>query len=565
MTGMTGASNLQGGVVSLDDDPDEGVIADVGWNMEVGRTGLRRAGGYIDEEFLPALRGRKAVQVFREMGDNDPIAGSLLFSLTRLIAEVTWRMEPASDKPEDRQISEFVEECMGDMTHSFSEFMIEALSCLQYGWSWHEMCFKKRLGPWYTNAKNNNLHRSKYNDGKIGFAKLPIRSQESLLRWRFGPFDEVTHLIQMPAPTYEMRTVPYSKSLLFRPSAPKGNPEGFSILRRAYRPWYMKKRIEEYEAIGVERDLAGLPMGKIPAAILAAKPGTKEMQELLAWKKLVKNIRRDEQDGVLIPSAFDQNNNPKYDFSLLTSGGSRQFDTNGIIERYALWMLMQVLADFILVGHQDGGSYNLHTDKTGLFKTACNSFAQLMADEFNRKAVPMLLKVNGLQPDELPKLVPSQVDSPDITQLGAFMTQMAGLGIQWFPDPKMEAFVRNAADLPELDKAQEKFREQQARQAQIVQAAAQRLQALQIQQQAAQGQQQVQQGDQQVAQGAMATASQAAELAKPGSTAPPGPPNAGGSRRPPVKAAGRKVAAKPGKSNAPAAAKRKTVKKVGQR
>ena len=35
----------------------------------------------------------------------------------------------------------------------------------------------------------------------------------------------------------------------------------------------MKKRIEEFEAVGVERDLAGLPMVKVPAGVVAGGPG----------------------------------------------------------------------------------------------------------------------------------------------------------------------------------------------------------------------------------------------------------------------------------------------------
>lgn len=559
MTSMTGSR--QGGLVNNEDGPDDVKFGNISWNMEVGRTGLRRTSGYIDEEFLPALRGRKAVAVYREMGDNDPIAGSLLFGLQRLIAEVEWRVEPASSSSEDRQNAEYLEQCRDDMSQSFSEFMLEALSCLQYGFSWHEMCFKKRLGPWYTNRENNNLHRSKFNDGKIGLAKLPIRSQESLLRWIFHPNGDVAGMVQMPAPTYEQIPIPYTKSLLFRPSAPRGNPEGFSVLRRAYRPWYMKKRIEEYEAVGVERDLAGLPMAGIPPEIMNALPGTEAMKALIAWKKLVKNIRRDDQDGIVYPLEYDAAGNKLFEFELLNSGGSRQFDTSKIIERYALWMLMQVLEDFILVGHESTGSYNMHTDKTGLFKTACNSFAQALADELNRQLVPKLFAINGMQPNELPRFIPSDVNAPDLTQLGGFMTQMAALGIQWFPDPKMEAFVRQAADLPEMDKAQEKVLEQQQRQARILASAQQRLQAITMQQQAAQGEQAVAQGEQQTTQSTLSTAAAASELQKPGSTQPPAPPSGpGGARKPPAKsasgpakrapakAAGRKVS----RSNAPA-------------
>lgn len=555
MTSMLGGGR-PGGLVDGDDNIDGiDVPTNVPWNMEIGRTGLRRASGYVDEEFLPVLRGRKGVQVFREMGDNDPIAGSLLFALTRLIAEVTWRVEPASTSKEDRDNAQFLEECRDDMTHSFSDFIMEALSCLQFGWSWHEMCFKKRMGPWYQNENNQNLHRSKYDDGRIGLARMPIRSQESLLRWVFYLNGDVKALVQMPAPTYEQRVVPYSKSLLFRPSAPKGNPEGYSVLRRAYRPWYMKKRIEEHEAIGVERDLAGLPMGMVPPEILNARPNTKEAIQLESWKKLVRNVRRDEQDGILVPAEYDESGNKMYEFTLLNSGGTRQFDTSAIIERYAQWMLMQVLADFILVGHQDSGSYNLHTDKTGLFKTACNSFAQALADELNRQLVPKLFALNGVKPKQLPQFIPSQVDAPDLTQLGGFMTQMQALGMTWFPDPRMEAFVRQAADLPEMDKDQERVAEQGARQARIIAAAQQRLEAIQIGQQA-------EQGEQQVAQARMQTASQASELVKPGSTAPPPPPGARpGATRPPAKKAAKAPARKvAGRSNAPAPAKKAAAK-----
>lgn len=52
--------------------------------------------------------------------------------------------------------------------------------------------------------------------------------------------------------------------MLFRTESVKDNPEGRSILRNAYRSWYFKRRIQEIEAIGIERDLAGLPVIHAP-------------------------------------------------------------------------------------------------------------------------------------------------------------------------------------------------------------------------------------------------------------------------------------------------------------
>ena len=429
--------------------------------IELGGTGLKRAAGYIDEEFLPQLRGRKSVQVFKEMSENDPLVGSLLFTIDRLLRNVEWNVVPGGKGKEDADAANFVEECMQDMSHTWGDFISEVLTCLPYGWSWHEIVYKRRGGQWTRDSKT----RSRYSDGLVGWRKMPIRAQETLLRWVFDETGDVRAMIQLPPPTYKQVTLPIERSLLFRYRHTKGSPEGVSMLRNAYRPWFMKKRLEEFEAIGVERDLAGLPLVKVPAEMLRAKPGTENYKAVQEFKKMVKSVRRDEQEGVVFPNAFDQDTKqPLYSFELLGSGGGRAFSTDAIIKRYEERILMTVLADFILVGHQSVGSYSLHTDKTGIFRTSLNSIANNIADVLNRHALPRLFMANGWRPEALPKIVPTDVDSPDISQLAQFMQALAGTGITWFPDGDLENFVREAARLPKLDKdAVEKRRQMQLR------------------------------------------------------------------------------------------------------
>jgi hypothetical protein len=111
---------------------------------------------------------------------------------------------------------------------------------------------------------------------------------------------------------------------------------------------------------------------------------------------------------------------------------------------------MSVLADFILVGHQDTGSYSLHTDKTGIFRAALNAITKAIADTLNRYAVPRLFAVNGWKLDELPRFEPTNVDPPALDQLAAFISATAGAGMQWFPDPELEKYIREIARLPEM-------------------------------------------------------------------------------------------------------------------
>ena len=58
--------------------------------LDFGVSGLNRAGGYIHEEFLVELRGQRGAQTMREMRENDPTAGSMLFLLEQMIKQVAW-------------------------------------------------------------------------------------------------------------------------------------------------------------------------------------------------------------------------------------------------------------------------------------------------------------------------------------------------------------------------------------------------------------------------------------------------------------------------------------------
>jgi hypothetical protein len=432
---------------------------------ELGSTGLKRATGIIDEEYLPALRGRKAVKVFKEMSDNDPMVGSLLFAVEKLLRQVTWRVESVDNTPEHAQAQEFLEQCMEDMSHTWDDLIAEILSCLIYGWSWHEIVYKKRVGPW----EKDPTKKSKFTDGKIGWRKMPVRSQETLLRWMFDETGGVQAMVQMAPPYYTTTVLPINKSLLFRTGLHKGNPEGRSILRTAYRPWFMKKRLEEFEAIGVERDLAGMPVAKVPSSYMNAQKGSKEHNAFLAFKRMVQNVRRDEHEGLVLPLEYDPvTKQPMFEFELMSSGGARSFDTSAIIQRYEQRILMTVLADFIMVGHEGQGSYAMHVDKTGIFRAALNTIAETIADTFNRHAVPRLFELNAWKLDELPKIVPNNVDPPNLAELGQFMTSMAGMGMEWFPDPDLEKFLREVAHLPEMPEEVEEMRRDMAQQSNLM-------------------------------------------------------------------------------------------------
>lgn len=286
--------------------------------------------------------------------------------------------------------------------------------------------------------------RSKYNDGLIGWRKLPIRAQETLYQWEYDEEDNLIAMTQLPPPNYGLITIPMDKAMLFRTKSRKGNPEGRSILRNAYRSWYFKRRIQEYEGIGIERDLAGLPVFTAPEDIAIWDEDDPDMVKLrTGMEAMVQKIRVDELAGIVKPHGFE--------FELLNSGGSKQFDTNAIIQRYDTGMAMTVLADFIFLGHQQVGSFALSSDKTELFSMAIGAYLDIICETFNSQGIPQLIDVNGSHFDgitDYPKLAHGDIENADIQKLAAYIKDMTGVGIL-VPDDGLEDYVREAAGLPE--------------------------------------------------------------------------------------------------------------------
>lgn len=409
---------------------------------ELGKTGLKRyamAGG-IYEEFLPELRGTRGIEIYKEMSENDDVIGAVLFAIENLISQVYFTVEPSGNTQADKDAAEFVEQCMDDMQVTWSDTLSDILTFLAYGWSYHEIVYKVRKG-----SNKDPRYNSKYDDGKIGWRKLPIRSQDTLYEWRYDEEDELVGMVQSAPPTYEPVLIPKDKALHFRTKSRKESPEGRSILRNAYRDWHFKKRIQEIEGVGIERDLAGFPILRAPEGLedLWNTEDPDMARFLVAAEMIVTNIKRDKKEGVVLP--------PGWDLQLLSTGSRRQFDTSQIIERYDSRIAMTVLADFVLLGHQNVGSFALSSNKTELFSVALGSYMDRICEVFNNQAIPQLINLNaehfkGIT--DYPKMIHSDIETPNLQVVGTFIKDMVGIGVLQ-PDEATEDYVRRIANLPD--------------------------------------------------------------------------------------------------------------------
>lgn len=407
-------------------EPDEPqAFAEVSLTKPLGDAGLSRFGGILSaEEPVHRLTGVRWLRVVKEMTSNSPIIKGMLFAVEMLIRHAEWVMDQAEgegvDEAQAKQVADFVESCRTDMRDTWEDTLASVLSFLPYGYSLFEVVYKRRLGE-------DGDPASGHQDGLIGWDEWAPRSQDSLTRWYF---DEHGHALafEQHAPNQTSPVlIPLDRCLHFVSGSYKGSPEGESVLRSAYVDWDAINKLQLIEAIGAERDLAGLPVALVPTQILRQDRSQQEKAVYDAVKKMVTSVRQNDQAGIVFPLEYNEQGKELYKFELLSTGGQRQFDTGSIIQRRSAQMTMSMLADFLVLGHGKTGTYALSSDKTRLFTTAIGAWLDAIANTINDQAIKPLVRLNGYDPALAPTLRPGPLHEADLDQAGKFFQAMMPL------------------------------------------------------------------------------------------------------------------------------------------
>ena len=413
----------------------------------LGASGLVHFNGAIDEEWLAALQGKRGVAVYREMRDNDSTVGASLHLINNLVRKVQWTPVAAGESPEQIECAEFLESCMGDMSSTWTDYVSDALSMLPFGWSAFEKVYKVRNGP----GQVDSARRSRFSDGRIGWRRLAGRAQETLDRWAIDDDGGIRGFYQVAAPKYREVFLPIEKLLLFRTENSKGNPEGRSILRSSYRSWYYLKRMQEIEAIGIERDLVGLPKMELPVSWFSPTARPEDKAQIHNYMRILSQVRRNEYDGMVVPSELNHEGKPTgFKFSLVTSGGSRQLDPSVVVQRYETRVAQGMFTQFMFLGMNSVGTQALSTDLTDVFVAGLSSLLDIIEDTHHRFGTAELLTLNGYKPDDWARIQHGEVTKKDMRPIAEIVLKLVQAGALT-PDMPLEEYLRSELRLPEMD------------------------------------------------------------------------------------------------------------------
>lgn len=413
---------------------------------EIGRTGIRHTLNHIvDDELAPEIRWPRSIDTFDKMKSDPLISGSLMM-IKQYIRKVEWDISPVGGVNADEEAvakADIVRDALFmRMERSWDQVVTDILSFLEYGFSFHE--------PTYKIYKGNFVWKD-----------FPARSAKTIIGFKINERGYLEAIKQSKADAIfnpgsnasVSVEIPYSRLLHFRTDSERNNPLGRSILKNAYNAWFNKTKLEYIEAVSAERNLNGLPKIEIPMEYFAADPAedpdrARILQEFI---QIGTNARNNEQACVIIPSDTDDQGNKLFSFELVSASGTNAgIDTSKVIERYDYRVAQSMLSDFILMGSSSSGSFALSDNKIGSFIQALEAYLEIIAEQFNRRAIPKLYELNGWDSDQTCTLTHKPIGSANLSDLGAFLQNV---GSYLTADVTLENAIRKRADLPERDEA----------------------------------------------------------------------------------------------------------------
>jgi len=329
---------------------------------EIGGTGtMHIMGRLVNEEYNPDLEGQKAVAVYEKMRKSDARVKSSLLVCELPFRAAQWRIKAASEDKADIDIAEFVEKNLFEgMSTTWDNTLHHILLMLPFGW----MAFEK---VW------------DIVDGQIVYRKLAPRLQKTLYKWEFDNNGSLTGMTQLvwKNNSYDFVTIPAKKLLIFTNEKEGSNFEGTSVLRNAYKHWYIKDVLYRIDSIAAELNAIGIPTGTHPSNI--------ETAAKTAFESSLRNMSAHEQQYMRLPEG--------YTLDIKGVSGTVR-DIMPSIDHHNKAIAESVLADFIDLGSGDKGSFALSRDKSSFFLMALGAMGKNICDTTNQYAIKPLVDYN---------------------------------------------------------------------------------------------------------------------------------------------------------------------------
>jgi len=328
----------------------------------------------------------------------DPDVASAVNAIRLPILAAPLRVEPGDDTPKAREVAEFIEQGLDNMSVDLQQHRSEALDACAWGNRVFETVYERREGSklWH-------------------LRKLALRPSESIEDWLVDEETGGPKGVKQVDDKGKARSMDMDRLLVFTYDQKGGSLLGNPAIRPAYGPWLLKTELAKIGAVAADRHALGIPWA------LYRGGNTTAYQRMAA---ALASIRAHAKAYLLMTDLESAS-----DWGIKGVEGA-VVDPVPQIELHRRAIHQAIGTQFLLLGGENVGSLALSEDQTSFFLMSLEAYARAIEGAYSRYLIPRWCSYNWtLKKDQLPRIKHGTIARRDAEKwLGALKIAMeAGL------------------------------------------------------------------------------------------------------------------------------------------
>jgi len=390
------------------------------------------------------LNINNAFKTYRQMKMDSVIGGSMSF-IKSLVTNSEYSLKPhPKATAKELALTKALNESFDEMVYDRKQLLGNWAQSLDYGCSLNEMTFKPASGGLIVFKNFSPIHLSsvdkfEFEDGSLKIIRLNQAENDGLVfDSRLGTQPEING----------------NKILFFRIEQDSDFPLGKSLLYSCYTSWKSKNVLQEYELIGVAKNLSGVLNVAVPAEYInkfQSDPNSDEAVYVANLLTQADNLHAGRGSYILRASDTNAQGVPLFDISTVggNGGNAANFNVGESISRYNREILIALQTSVLSMGSEGGGSFALSDNSTYLLTLFIENIQKAFSSEF-KKAVKFAFELNGLSTERLPTLSFEEIQGIDWDSFSkGWQRLLASGGVTATED--LEAFFRAKGNAPAAD------------------------------------------------------------------------------------------------------------------
>jgi Protein of unknown function (DUF935). len=459
---------------------------------ELGAPGQQFFHGFLaNDEYVPDLMGIKGLAMFDKMRRSDGMIQATLRAIKLPLLAAKCDIVPASEDAVDIEIAKRLEwNLFEGMTNSWNDHLRQTLTYLEFGFHVTEIVWAIQDMPApaeiieYTRAQEAEVLEFEARDERdlvsgvirrvfgwtgrtsrvrppfdrrvlfprtfymgtgrfaatpmVAIRKLAPRLQRTINAWDLGEDGGLRGVEQWAFRkdgSYKPVPIPVEKLLVFVNDKEGASWTGKSVLRPAYKHWFIKDQLYRIDAIAAERHGVGIP-------VMAMPEDKSDNANLQRAEDILIGVRAHERGYVVEPFG--------YKFRVEGMGQGRAMDLLPIIQHHDRMIAVSVLAPQLALGENPQGSFAMSKEQSGFFMLAERAVAAQIADVHNRYLIPKWVNFNYSGVTRYPTLSFGAIETREVDNLINALVPAVNAGLVT-ADDRLEGWIRETAGLPERD------------------------------------------------------------------------------------------------------------------